>query len=94
MMFKTGVYLLPCPSKIIQLDCYHNPFGVAVVPSSERRLADEILSSSVLSRDLVKLVSLDRSVLSYVCVWGPKFRPPGNFRGNRTRDLVISSQKL
>jgi hypothetical protein len=41
MNFKTGVYLLPCPSKIIQLDCYHNPFGVAAVPSSERRLADE-----------------------------------------------------
>lgn len=31
MKIKTGVYLLPCPSKIIQLDCYHNPFGAAAV---------------------------------------------------------------
>ena len=41
MKIKTGVYLLPCHSKIIQLHCYHNPFGAAAVPSSERRLADE-----------------------------------------------------
>jgi len=41
LMIKTGGYLLPCPSKIIQLDCYHNPSGAAAVPSSERRLADE-----------------------------------------------------
>jgi len=41
MKFKTGVCLLPCPSKIIQLNCYHNPFGAAAVPSSERQVADE-----------------------------------------------------
>jgi hypothetical protein len=41
MKIRTGVYLLPCPSKIIQLECYHNPFRTAAVPSSERRLAEE-----------------------------------------------------
>ena len=42
MKIKTGVYLLPCPSKTIQLDCYHHPFGALhSLPSSERRLADD-----------------------------------------------------
>jgi hypothetical protein len=31
MKIKTGVHLLSCPSKIIHLDCYHNPFGAAAV---------------------------------------------------------------